>query len=287
VLYATFQSGVDLQPDVVTQKMGGASVPAYLQDQPSSNPFPALIDAIGCDEFAARMMVSLYRLCGASSFSLHTYREGRQYARYFINLEGSDLFLRELLKLDPDVWRCDAMFLEGCNGLGRQGEREIRISCKTSHQDSALQAFYGRTKVQERLLICGGNQADTLNVLHIQRPDSISPLSRGEYNRLRSAAQLLFSALVKHDEISSARSNTSSPLTSHEEVVEQIAIAGTDLTQREIEVCAGILLGITSLGIALKLQIGEQTVLTYRKRLYQRLGISTQRELMLWYMGLS
>ena len=38
------------------------------------------------------------------------------------------------------------------------------------------------------------------------------------------------------------------------------------------------------MGIASRLNIGEETVKTYRKRAYQRLGKATQRELLNWYI---
>ncbi len=49
---------------------------------------------------------------------------------------------------------------------------------------------------------------------------------------------------------------------------------------RETEVCAAIVQGMTSEAIALKLGISVNTVLTYRKRAYMRLGISCQNELL-------
>ena len=52
------------------------------------------------------------------------------------------------------------------------------------------------------------------------------------------------------------------------------------LSERERQVCALIGLGVTSEGIGLRLDIGLNTVLTYRKRAYARLGISSQNELM-------
>lgn len=51
------------------------------------------------------------------------------------------------------------------------------------------------------------------------------------------------------------------------------------LTHRENQVCALIALGVTSEGIAIRLSMGLNTVLTYRKRAYKRLGISSQNEL--------
>jgi DNA-binding CsgD family transcriptional regulator len=53
----------------------------------------------------------------------------------------------------------------------------------------------------------------------------------------------------------------------------------TRLTQREKDVCLRILAGFTSEAIAADLGIGLQSTLTYRKRAYEKLGISSQNEL--------
>lgn len=51
------------------------------------------------------------------------------------------------------------------------------------------------------------------------------------------------------------------------------------LTLREREVCERILLGYTSVGIGLDLEIAPSSVITYRRRAYTKLGIATQNEL--------
>ena len=52
-----------------------------------------------------------------------------------------------------------------------------------------------------------------------------------------------------------------------------------ELTAREQEVCRGILAGLSSEAISQELGIGLQSTLTYRKRAYDKLGISSQNEL--------
>ena len=52
-----------------------------------------------------------------------------------------------------------------------------------------------------------------------------------------------------------------------------------DLTRREQEVCRRILLGFSSEAISHELGISLHSTLTYRKRAYDRLGISSQNEL--------
>lgn len=57
------------------------------------------------------------------------------------------------------------------------------------------------------------------------------------------------------------------------------------LSARELEVTALIASGLSSHGISLELGISINTVLTYRKRAYARLNISTQNELMHLLLG--
>ena len=52
-----------------------------------------------------------------------------------------------------------------------------------------------------------------------------------------------------------------------------------ELTRRERQVCARAAIGMSIEGAALDLGIGSASVLTYRKRAYDRLGISSQNEL--------
>lgn len=58
------------------------------------------------------------------------------------------------------------------------------------------------------------------------------------------------------------------------------------LTPREQEVCRRILLGLSSEAISHALGISLHSTLTYRKRAYERLGISSQNELFAIVLGL-
>lgn len=60
----------------------------------------------------------------------------------------------------------------------------------------------------------------------------------------------------------------------------------SNLTPREQEVCRRILLGFSSEAISQGLGISLHSTLTYRKRAYQRLGISSQNELFGIVLGL-
>ena len=61
--------------------------------------------------------------------------------------------------------------------------------------------------------------------------------------------------------------------------VTRSAAIAPSLPARELDVCVSIVNGVTSEGIALALNVSIDTVFTYRKRAYARLGISSQNEL--------
>lgn len=57
-----------------------------------------------------------------------------------------------------------------------------------------------------------------------------------------------------------------------------------NLTERERQVCFRILLGYSSEAIGLHLGVATSTVITYRKRAYEKLGIASQNELFSLYL---
>ncbi|WP_157223782.1 helix-turn-helix transcriptional regulator [Caulobacter sp. AP07] len=57
------------------------------------------------------------------------------------------------------------------------------------------------------------------------------------------------------------------------------------LSKREAEICAGIVLGYSTLAISLNCAISPNTVATHRKRAYAKMGISSQNELFTRYFS--
>ena len=62
--------------------------------------------------------------------------------------------------------------------------------------------------------------------------------------------------------------------------------ANLGLTERELQVIARILFGISALGIATEFTLAEETIATYRKRAYERLHVGSRYELIQLYLGL-
>ena len=92
---------------------------------------------------------------------------------------------------------------------------------------------------------------------------------------LDELAQLAFPLLRKHADLCGSDSNL--PLAAR--VERRLTTGYPGLTRREREVCARTLIGMTAEAIAVDLGIRQTTVLTYRRRAYERYGISTAHEM--------
>lgn len=99
--------------------------------------------------------------------------------------------------------------------------------------------------------------------------------SEADHAALAAEAEVISAAIAKHCyfRFSTKRART----IDLEALLDNVDFA--EITGREKDMCHGILGGSSSDEIAAELGISINTVLTYRKRLYQRLCISSQHEL--------
>lgn len=105
------------------------------------------------------------------------------------------------------------------------------------------------------------------------------PFSDEEFAEYRAHAEVICALAAKHTKLTGMITGLQSRRSQIVDLEERLGHLPQGLTQREIQVCARILLGMTTDGIALDLDIKPHTVVTYRKRAYLRLQISSQNEL--------
>lgn len=133
---------------------------------------------------------------------------------------------------------------------------------------------YVAVGLSERFSLIQRRVAGTMRLsIYRRRKESFSD---EEILHLVESAPLLMAALWRHYE-------AVKPSDGHRAAAvlqARLEAVAPGLSKRERDVCALIATGLTSEGIALELGVGLNTVLTYRKRAYARLGISSQNELM-------
>ncbi|WP_409019382.1 helix-turn-helix transcriptional regulator [Brevundimonas vesicularis] len=243
----------------------------------------SLIDAIGEQEFENELLSLLNETCGAEHCAI-------------FGLDG--LAPRELAAASLDgtntAHACATQYLKSQSWrrdptMGAARQQALNDSPSLIHlnigelEDRELRdVIYAR--MSERLLLCGPSAAGRV-ALSILKSGNGSTFESSGVMDLERFATILLPILGKHATATWHRSRLLLALTSLEEIETCVFACPDKFPRRESQVCARIIYGMSSTGIALELGISEETVMTYRKRVYQRLGIATQRELLIWYVS--
>jgi len=144
--------------------------------------------------------------------------------------------------------------------------------------------LYGPNSIRERIIL-SGQAAGRKLAASLVRPGHLGLLAKGAARDMLNLGPLLLSIVAKHDSLVASRTPPPQPFDSLATIEKAIGVNAPALTVRQAQVCARILHGLSTTGIALDLGIGEETVVTHRKQAYQRLGIANRFELGRWYMA--
>jgi DNA-binding NarL/FixJ family response regulator len=174
--------------------------------------------------------------------------------------------------LDQQHWRRDPAIVEAQERAKRERPALIRVDIAGLDPDLRAAMF---PHVSDRIVICGQRSGTAIG-LSIIRSNPHEPFPEDAVARLNEVTDLLVCVIAKHADVIVNRPDLALALASLRDI-EQCATSQTSLPRREIEVCARILYGMSSIGIALDLGIGEESVKTYRKRIYERLHIGSER----------
>ncbi len=150
----------------------------------------------------------------------------------------------------------------------------VRMKAGDIESSAYRSECYLSVGLSERFSLLQRREAGTLRLsIYRRRKESFS---EAEIDNLVESAPLLMAALWRHYEVTKPTGGRGAARDFHA----RLEKAAPGLSKRERDVCALVAAGLTSEGIALELGVGINTVLTYRKRAYARLGISSQNELM-------
>lgn len=134
--------------------------------------------------------------------------------------------------------------------------------------------YFDQAGIIERVSIIQRG-ADAWRVINVSRHRRMGVFSDGELDALLGLARLALPMLPFNRRLSDARSPSA------KRVEYRLKNLFPSLTKREQEVCARATVGMSVEATALDLGIAKTSVMTYRKRGYQRLGITSVHELCL------
>lgn len=181
-------------------------------------------------------------------------------------------------------WDTDPVVAQACQSLNQTETTIVRVDA-TALPAGYLLDLFKRLQMRERITIYGARKGLGLGI-EISHDEGQGVFSQSAMAWLQDSADVMLSMLSRHVEITQ-RFPSQRRLASPQQIEEVIAkTSATAFPAREMQVCARTLYGLSTSAIALDLGVGEETIVTYRKRIYQRLGIATQRELLRWYLAL-
>lgn len=247
------------------------------------------IEATGTEHFGAKLLNYLHEACGADYYAV--FRLGRQAPREFLTCgyDGTTTTHgRVSTYLQSQTWEKDPAMVLAQNRLQPKQTLLMRVDLTQFVDQDLREAIWPR--IQDRLVIAGryGMSAFSMSILR-EGQDGFSP---NEMSRLADSAELLISLLGKHADADLAMASSdqmpydASLLIRSLPHIESCLLEMSSLTRREVHVCARILYGMSTTGIALDLDVSTETVKTFRKLAYRRLGIVSEHELLVWYLRL-
>lgn len=143
-------------------------------------------------------------------------------------------------------------------------------SSDIAHEDYR-RLCYQAVGIGERLSIFGRDDTGHVMAAHFYRQWQSATFSAGDLAAVAERAHLLIELIAKHFEV--CRLTADGP----ERYRQMLSVF--DLPKRELDVCSRIVAGFTAKEIARDLGVGESTVVTYRRRAYERMNIKNAREL--------
>ncbi len=245
----------------------------------------SVVDRIGEDSFFESLLTYLHATIGAEHCAILAFDADRPVKVGAVSYDGGDLAGRQIDLYLAQYWQHDPTMIAAARMFGGNCSSLLRLDPDSLPPSGLRDLVYRQAHISDRLLLCGTANGTAINV-SIVRSSLHGKFSGAEISHLLHMAETLLAVVRKHAGLITRQSDIATALSNPEIIADCMFQAPEGLSKREIEVCARILFGISSLGISLDLNIGEETVKTYRKRAYERLGIATQRELLMWYLRL-
>ena len=252
-------------------------------------PISSLIGLIGSDQFSDQFFQTVDALVPMDQCTVFvSEREGISHlvaqARGLSTHKVESLARSYILnghRRDP-IWQ---------TSMDNNGDHPIVVRPSTMNDLAYRREFYDSVNIFEEVALCSELNGRKIYVAYYREREK-GHFSQDEIDLLAACGQSVLSVVNKQAEMAQRLSPASARprQLSRDELLKKVYQAilqdAPQLTAREAEICAGIVLGYTIVGLSLNCGISVNTVATHRKRAYAKLRISSQNELFAHYFGL-
>jgi DNA-binding CsgD family transcriptional regulator len=175
-----------------------------------------------------------------------------------------------------------------------KGNLQVFSFAASDFKDSVYRyKFYDEPELKGKLVVLA-SVGQIYYYINFYRGPSAQAFCSEDIVKVRGLSEIAVTALSRHRELSTNEGHVpfggdgsvaSERADSYNYMRDAFMGEGWGLTPREAEICAGILLGYSTIGLGLNLGISANTVATHRKHAYAKLGIGSQSELFARYLG--
>ncbi|MFT5132119.1 MAG: DNA-binding CsgD family transcriptional regulator [Gammaproteobacteria bacterium] len=258
--------------------------PEYLQSLSWLSGMTAISHYIGQGEFDQTLFSFLNEFLLIDHFAVFTYSKeegaGHLFTKSIMPEEEAEELARDYV---DEYHQRDPHFSQGNSLKGNEDEEPVHPRLDAEYDPEYRDHFFTQHDLVDKISITRKVE-DGHVYCNFYRIGESGQFTSEERQLFDTFLPLITNLIASHftilmlqgknnpDEIRTAKSLVHS-------VISRKVTPFDKLTSRESDVCERILLGLTSTGISLDLNIAESSVNTYRRRAYEKLNIATQNEL--------
>ena len=234
---------------------------------------PGLIDALGSPAFVPSLFSAMRGIVGCEHVTAFAWPEGgAPRLLYAADAGGVGAARAAASRYLSGYWPDDPANRMASATLGDNG-LALRLLATDLPTGGYRRECYTTLGLVDRfsVLRCAGLGQVRMN---FYRARTAGRFSDDDMDRIIEAAPVLLALLMQNEPPPAALPTAAAAMDA------RLRQACPVMSMRERQVCVGIGRGLTSEAISLDLGIALNSVLTYRKRAYAKLGISSQNELM-------
>lgn len=253
-----------------------AGTAASVSDRPIDGFTSKLIDALGEPDFGQSLIQHMNNLTLVDFFSVYQL-DAKDAPRMFLSSS------RQCHDVSDDCFRSYQQRLHTQDHTFDKAKELLRrddVALAYAHQSHFAPphraAIYSRHGIQDRLsVVC--RMQNGLLATNFYRFEHQPMFGSTDVDAIQWVAKSVAACVTKH--ISLAERYRAAPALDIKALMAELETLYPRLTARELEVCAGLLQGLTYDGIAAHLGLSVATVKTYRARAYDKLGINFRSQL--------
>jgi LuxR family transcriptional regulator, activator of tox operons len=256
-----------------------------VEQQVQTTTFSNAVMALGEADFDAALLTSVRGACPTDLCSAFVARRPEELA-YLLSNGGSDD--RNALAYDVShqyaahFWRRDLTTQSALASSSGSSEAHIRRLRCDRIDDREYRELHARHGVIDRLSVYRFLPDSTGFILNLYRAEESGWFSTDEVDAVEAMADMLSTLVVKHCQLT----RNPASLERHPPIAEMARCfmeSDARLSPREAEICAMYMTGQVDKEVARATGLQLNSIITYRKRAYQKLGVSDRRGLARYY----